>query len=102
MLLRITYILQDQQVCEIISPRQSDLQDIAGHPKLIPVTHRQWYDQTTRLTPFPGRVVCSPMPMFHVNPSIGVSSVYSRASVDGRAYLLNQVYYWCGLHTSYR
>ncbi|KAG1759466.1 hypothetical protein EDD22DRAFT_905997 [Suillus occidentalis] len=36
-----------------------------GHPKLIPVTHRQWYDQTTRLTPFPGRVVCTPMPMFH-------------------------------------
>ncbi|KIK43137.1 putative alpha-aminoadipate reductase [Suillus luteus UH-Slu-Lm8-n1] len=36
-----------------------------GHPKLIPVTHRQWYDQTTRLTSFPGRVVCTPMPMFH-------------------------------------
>ncbi|KAG2039364.1 hypothetical protein BDR03DRAFT_951757 [Suillus americanus] len=36
-----------------------------GHPKLIPITHRQWYDQTMRLTPFPGRAVCTPMPMFH-------------------------------------
>ncbi|KAG2141129.1 uncharacterized protein EDB93DRAFT_1252601 [Suillus bovinus] len=36
-----------------------------GHPKLIPVTHRQWYDQTMRLTSFPGRAVCTPMPMFH-------------------------------------
>ncbi|KAG2125486.1 hypothetical protein DEU56DRAFT_568857 [Suillus clintonianus] len=36
-----------------------------GHPKLIPVTHQQWYDQTMRLTPFPGRAVCTPMPMFH-------------------------------------
>ncbi|KAG1718951.1 hypothetical protein EDB19DRAFT_1861531 [Suillus lakei] len=36
-----------------------------GHPKLIPITHRQWHDQTRRLTPFPGRVVCTPMPIFH-------------------------------------
>ncbi|OCH87211.1 acetyl-CoA synthetase-like protein [Obba rivulosa] len=42
-----------------------------GHPKLIPETHREWWDRAERLMRHPGRPLVVMVPMFH---TMGLSS----------------------------